>query len=593
MHNFRKLGIETNGRTSGRIKTFCPKCHDSRKNKRDKSLSVDITTGLFNCHYCGWKGTAAERPAVDDHSFAAVPDHFRRPTFDVSDTTLPEKEARWFVETRRIPQSVLKAMGVTARLEMMPQTGHKEHCVCFNYFERGELINTKFRDGAKNFKMVAGAELIPYNIDGIRGTAECIITEGEIDALSFAAIGRTDVVSVPSGANRNLTWLDRFVESHFEDKVVIYIAVDNDLKGLELRAELIRRLGAERCRVVSYGPECKDANEHLVKYGVESLRIALRQAPEIPLEGVFTADDVQEDLRTLFENGLERGADTGLENFDRCCTFELKRLCVITGVPGSGKSEFADELVLRLCLRHEWRVAYFSPENMPLPYHLRKLSEKLTGCHFKQGFMAESLYQRSVRFLNDNVASILPEDDYTAANILSKARQLVRRRGIRILVIDPFNRLEHQIPAGQTETQYISSFIDQLSNFAQRNDCLVILVAHPRKMNREPGSKKDPVPTLYDINGSAAFVNKCDFGLVIERDRDAGLTRIHVSKVKFRHLGDNGDPTFIYNTVNGRYTPCEENPDAGIESQRITDVKFDNASWLKEEEAVQGEILME
>ncbi|WP_321333938.1 bifunctional DNA primase/helicase [uncultured Bacteroides sp.] len=598
MHNFHKLGIETNGRTGGRMKTFCPKCHDSRKNKRDKSLSVNLDTGLFNCHYCGWKGSAAEREWTDNRAAnttnfaAAMPDHFRRPTFDVSDTTLPEKEARWFVETRCIPQKVLQIMGVTSRQEFMPQTAKKEHCVCFNYFENGELVNTKFRDGAKNFKMVAEAELIPYNIDGIHGTEECIITEGEIDALSFAAIGRTDVVSVPSGANRSLTWLDRFVESHFEDKRVIYIAVDNDRKGLELRAELLRRFGAERCRVVSYGPDCKDANEHLVKYGAESLRIALEQAPEIPLEGVFTADDVREDLRSLFENGLEKGADTGLENFDRYCTFELKRLCVITGVPGSGKSEFTDELVLRLCLRHEWRAAYFSPENMPLAYHLRKLSEKLTGCHFKQGFMTEMLYQASVRFLNDNMASILPEEDYTVTNILSKARELVRRRGIRILVIDPFNRLEHQIPAGQTETQYISAFIDQLSNFAQRNDCLVILVAHPRKMNREPGSQKDPVPTLYDINGSAAFVNKCDFGLVVERDRDAGLTRIHVRKIKFRHLGDNGSAPFVYNTVNGRYTPCEEHPDASAPSERITGVQFDCSSWLKEAEAVQGNILM-
>jgi len=218
-------------------------------------------------------------------------------------------------------------MGIGSAEEWMPQTSKKEWCICFNYYEEGKLVNTKYRDLAKNFKMVAGAEVIPYNIDGIKGTPECIITEGEIDALSFAEIGRTDVISVPTGANVNLSWLDRFMETHFADKQVIYIAVDTDRKGQELRKELIRRLGAGRCRVVEYPTlpppppfgvlllgqeesscgienspparggvpvggggggrikvtECKDANEVLVRHGAGTLKQCLAEAKEIPL----------------------------------------------------------------------------------------------------------------------------------------------------------------------------------------------------------------------------------------------------------------------------------------------------------------------
>ena len=73
----------------------------------------------------------------------------------------------------------------------------------------------KFRDAAKHFKMVIGAELIPWNIDAIKGNGKCYITEGEIDALSLIAVGLEEVVSVPYGAGgANLQWLDRFVESH-------------------------------------------------------------------------------------------------------------------------------------------------------------------------------------------------------------------------------------------------------------------------------------------------------------------------------------------------------------------------------------------
>lgn len=497
----------------------------------------------------------------------------------------------WLTEKRKLSKAAIAALGITSALHYFAQTGQKEPCLCFNYYEAGELVNIKFRTTtAKHFALTTGAELIPYHIDGIKDTPEAIIVEGELDAAAFVTAGRTDVVSVPGGANRNLTWIDRFMESHFEDKQVVYIAVDTDTKGTELRDELLRRLGAERCRIVTYGEGCKDANELLVRAGAEALLQALADAPEIPLEGVYGAADVAQEMRALFENGLSRGADTGLADFDTLCTFETGRFCVITGHPGEGKSEFTDELVLRLCLRHGWKAAYFSPENQPLPYHLCKLTEKLTGKKFKKGYLSEMMYEASQCFLQANVSSILPADDFSVETVLKLARQLVTRKGIRLLVLDPFNKLEHQIPAGQTETQYISSFLDQLANFAQRNRCLVILVAHPRKMQRDAVTGRFPVPTLQDINGSAAFVNKCDFGLVVERDKQVGVTRVHIKKVKFRHLGGVGECSFVYNTVNGRYSACKEDLTIEQPDKRLIDTKFDCEPWIGNGVTIQGEL---
>ena len=70
MMRWRELGIEIPyNRTSGNIKTYCPQCRDSRHNKRDKSLSVDLATGVFNCHYCGWAGCAVEKEQRWDKPF--------------------------------------------------------------------------------------------------------------------------------------------------------------------------------------------------------------------------------------------------------------------------------------------------------------------------------------------------------------------------------------------------------------------------------------------------------------------------------------------------------------------------------------------
>lgn len=596
MRNFANYQVDIRHRTSGVIKTICNQCLPTRHNKRDRSLRVNIDTGHCHCYHCGAdfyvpddteEREKAERQAARKRRAAAVvPQHFQRPVFDASKTTLSDATERWLVETRCIPQSVIAELRITEQEEFMPQFGAKERCVCFNYFEGGQLVNTKFRSGKKHFKMVQGAELIPYNIDSLIGQTSCIIHEGELDAASSIAAGFKGVISVPAGANSNLSWLDRFMETHFEDLEEIIIAVDTDSDGIRLRDELVNRLGAERCRVVAYGPDCKDANEHLVKYGLESLRIAIEQAVEVPLEGIFTAADLHGDLRALFDNGFGPGAETGWEEMDKICTYERRRNIIVTGTPGAGKSEWVDELVLRLCLRHQWKIGFFSPENIPIVYHLRKLIEKLTGHRFQNGCgMTEGLLARSEEFLAENVSHISLKGNATPDRVLAKARELVVRRGCRIFVFDPLNRFDHEPAPGQTETQYISNLLNKFTEFATQYNCLLILVAHPRKMNRNPTTGATPRVEMYDINGSADFYNKADYGIVVERDKEIGITRVYVDKVKFKHLGVGGVATFVYDPVNGRYLPCEESHDPAVPpEQRARNTVYDSSCWLPEKE---------
>ena len=596
MRNFANYQVDIRHRTSGVIKTICNQCLPTRHNKRDRSLRVNIDTGHCHCYHCGAdfyvpddteEREKAERQAARKRRAAAVvPQHFQRPVFDASKTTLSDATERWLVETRCIPQSVIAELRIAEQEEFMPQFGAKERCVCFNYFEGGQLVNTKFRSGKKHFKMVQGAELIPYNIDSLIGQTSCIIHEGELDAASSIAAGFKGVISVPAGANSNLSWLDRFMETHFEDLEEIIIAVDTDSAGIRLRDELVNRLGAERCRVVAYGPDCKDANEHLVKYGLESLRIAIEQAVEVPLEGIFTAADLHGDLRALFDNGFGPGAETGWEEMDKICTYERRRNIIVTGTPGAGKSEWVDELVLRLCLRHQWKIGFFSPENIPIVYHLRKLIEKLTGHRFQNGCgMTEGLLARSEEFLAENVSHISLKGNATPDRVLAKARELVVRRGCRIFVFDPLNRFDHEPAPGQTETQYISNLLNKFTEFATQYNCLLILVAHPRKMNRNPTTGATPRVEMYDINGSADFYNKADYGIVVERDKEIGITRVYVDKVKFKHLGVGGVATFVYDPVNGRYLPCEESHDPAVPpEQRARNTVYDSSCWLPEKE---------
>ena len=576
MINWRKYGIDAPSGGSGNKKVFCPQCHAERHDKRDKSLSINLATGEFHCHYCGFSGCAAEKEAWEKdrpwHNYAPIkrqkPEYKKpqpRPAVPMS-----ERAIAWF-QSRGISVATLQALKVTEGSEWMPQKNGQANTVQFNYYRDGELINTKFRTGDKCFKLVSGAELLPYNIDGIKGCKECIITEGEMDALSFYEVGRHDVVSVPNGANANLDYLDDYIEAYFEDKETIFIASDTDTKGVMLRDELVRRFGAERCRVLEYGDGCKDANEHLMKYGRDSLLKCLADAPEIKVEGVFTVSDFEQSLDALFENGWQKGVTIGFPNFDRLCSFETKRLCVVTGIPGSGKSEFIDEIAERLNMRYGWRFAYFSPENAPLAYHASKLIEKFTGKRFNSKSLTFGEYKEVKEHLETDFYFICPSDNFRVDTILDRAKYLVRRRGIKSLVIDPYNRLESE-QGGRSETLYISELLDKLTNFAQRNDILIILMAHPTKQPRSKDGTID-APTLYDISGSANFFNKADFGIVVHRNRTENNVEVHVQKVKFRHLGEVGMALFKYNLNNGRYVPYT----AGSEPE------WDNENHLQQE----------
>jgi twinkle protein len=275
------------------------------------------------------------------------------------------------------------------------------------------------------------------------------------------------------------------------------------------------------------------------------------------MNGTFTAADTADELHSLFINGMQHGADTGWSNLDEKVSFEPGRFVVVTGRPGEGKSEWIDELVLRLCQRHEWRIAYFSPENMPIILHQRKLAEKLTGFPFEPAkHMTEELYEQVTHWLADNVTHILPEDEdgYTLDNILTIARQLVARRGVRILVLDPLNRIEQKLEQGQTELQYLSSLLNRLVRFAQQHRVLVILVAHPRKVNRNEHDGRRRRVEMNDINGSADFGNKADYCFVVDRNDDIHMTTIYIDKVRFKHLGNRGAVRFRYDVLSGRFT---------------------------------------
>lgn len=562
----------------------CPVCTPSRKHKRKKSFSWNNKLRTGYCHNCESSFVEYNPQQKKEYVLPRV----------TNKTALTDKAVAWFV-SRGINQTTLNKMGIYSAMEWMPQVGKETSVICFPYYVDDKLVNVKYRDGAKNFKLVKDAELVFYNLNATKDKKEVVIVEGEIDCLSYVEAGVENCISVPNGASaRNMEYLDNYFHVFDKENIEkIYLATDNDIHGLELREELIRRLGAERCSVVNFG-NLKDANEYLIKHGRNALAKTIEDAVEVPVKGIVNLNYHYDDIYNLFVAGMEVGKGVGFEDIDKAVTWELGRLAIFTGIPSHGKSEFVDFIVTRLNIVHGWKVGYFSPENYPVKYHYAKIASKISGKSFEQRYMNQLEFDSVFDYIINNFFFIYPEDDMGFETIIEKAEYLVRKHGIKVLVLDPYNKIEHMRERGETETEYISRFLDKLIMFGKRFNVLVILVAHPRKMEKGPGGIYVS-PSLYDISGSANFYNKADYGLSVYRhfkdpdkdnddDSPVNLTTVGVMKVKFRHLGDGGEIRLKYNFTNGRYEKEDSTTDEWNYQSYLNPKKEEQNFWVQDEE---------
>ena len=244
-------------RNSGQVKTKCPKCSQDRKKKADPCLSVNIDDGIWNCHNCGWNGGLKKQNNFMNEKPFVLPKEIN------VNQVYSEKLIKWFYD-RGISSDTMMKNRIAEGKEYMPQLGKETTTIQFKYFRDSKLINVKYRDAAKNFKLVKDAERVMYGLDDLLGKKEVIIVEGEMDKLAFYEAGYKNCVSVPNGAsNLKMEYLKDFPE----DLEKVYLAVDNDEPGKKLQEELSRRIGRDICYRVTYPDGCKDINDVLITYG--------------------------------------------------------------------------------------------------------------------------------------------------------------------------------------------------------------------------------------------------------------------------------------------------------------------------------------
>ncbi len=457
---------------------------------------------------------------------------------------------KW-LENRNLKPEILKNLGV----RVLEKNGAKVMEIPF--FKNGEIVNSKYRGiDEKFFYQTPDGQKCAYNFDCLFDEKlkdhPVILTEGECDTWAALQVGFNRVISVPDGApaqkiedfeSCKYDWLEDVIKITGDS--IFILAVDADGPGDNLLHDLSLRIGRSKCKWVKYPKGCKDLNDALIKYGEAAVMETINRAEWLSIGGIGKMSD-------LPPSPSREPHKTGMFFLDNHYKIRMGDFCVITGIPSHGKSAFVTDLCCNVIMEHGWNVCFASFEQDPVIDHKRNLRKWKIG-HSRRWSIEEM--KNADKWIDEKFCFIKPsfEDDVTLDWTLDRCHVAATRYNSKIIVIDPWNEMDHFRPRGMSLTEYVSFAIKQFKKFALEKNIHLIVVAHPVKQHKKDDGSFS-MPTLYDISDSSHWFNKPDVGIVIHRKDDHECI-IRIAKSRYHDIiGKPGDISVKFDILNNRYS---------------------------------------
>jgi twinkle protein len=382
-----------------------------------------------------------------------------------------------------------------------------------------------------------------------------IVAEGEPGCWAALMAGYMRAVGVPiaSADGRRQPYVETSEPLWRDVREIILCTYDDDA-GSALRENLADAFGRSRCKWVRYPKGCHDLVSTIREHGVPGIQATMRRAQWLAVPDVYAMAD-------LPEPPDNPAMDTGIVGLKEHLRVRQGDLTVVTGIPGHGKTSFVNEVVCRLAQAYGWRTVFGSFEQRPVPDHRRalrtfhgqKLEKRMTA---EERQAADAFIHKHFRFLVPN-----EETETSLSWLLDTMSAAVSRFDPHIVVIDPWNELEHIRPRNMNQTEYTGWAIRALKRFAKLHRVHIIVVAHPAKLQRKQQDGKYPCPSLYDIADSAHWYNKPDLGVIIWREHADPSRPTNIMVAKSRYHSEIGRPGMIkgiWNEETGRYTITDD-----------------------------------
>lgn len=523
----REQFVETKTKGNELQFKYCPYCHGGQGGKDKGTFSIDLTTGKFKClrASCNAHGNMITLSRDFDFSLGNQVDEyyksqkryrrFKRPEKPIE----PLEPAVEYLAKRGISSEIAKKYEITIKQET-------NNILVFPFYdEKGELQFIKYRKTDFDKEKDKNKEWCEKDCKPILfGMKQCnekfgrlVLTEGQLDSLSVAEAGIENAVSVPTGAN-GFTWIPYCWDwlTKFEEIVVFG---DCEKGKITLLDDISKRFPnkVKHVREADY-LECKDANEILLKHGLDAVKKAVENAIALPVNKVLSLADVEN--VNIFE--LQK-LKTGLKELDDTLYggIPFGIVCLVAGKRGDGKSTLTSQ-IMGQAVEQGYNTFAYSGE---LPNYLYKswFDFQIAGRNHitennKDGRINRFITNPNQKLINDwyrEKAFIydnrIVEDD-EQEDLLKTITQAIMQYGIKVILIDNLMTAMY-IDEKQGSDKYDQQgrFVRALTKIALQYDCLILLVAHRRK-NSFTTDANDEVSGSGDITNLAGMVLSYDRG---------------------------------------------------------------------------------
>lgn len=569
--------------SSGENLMVCPNCSHHRKySPHAKVFSVNGDHGAFFCSHCQFSGiledfkthkrgdrSGASKKKVSE-GVRAMP----KPRPKEVNKTVPREDLDQSVALSDAAIDYMSGRGISERVlrEMRVHSSRQwgEEAIVFPALSRDgkDLIHFKYRnfgkhgDKTRRFKTSIAPDFVFFGLNRLdEEPDQIIICEGEIDMYSFIEAGFRNVLSVPNGGGKGK--LDRPLESAAKEiasaKSVI-LALDPDKDGVEMRDELVRRIGPKKCKVVQYPEGCKDANDTLVSHGIVGVVEMVSGAKDYQVPGIIRPNDVRDGLKARIGKPIEQGV--AFPNFPKIsdiCRIADNHLYVVSGAPNSGKSS----IVRRLCLdlasdKSDYAVAFFASEDSGENEDFFSLWVSLLI-----GKYPEKCTETEIDYAMDMLQGRVVLFQVEAGNfdeIIEKARYSIIEDNVKVLVIDPWTEVEINTNGGRENQKVaIDRHISYLRDFGKQHKIAIIVVVHPNAQDGRAMASGGEA-SQYAIANTSGWTNKADMIILFVRTNDDRLV-FEVAKCRrVGRIGKRGKVVLTHDPVTGRYEEVNPQP---------------------------------
>jgi twinkle protein len=481
----------------------------------------------------------------------------------------------WFCRARRISPATLAKFPVVEGTVYFHDLKRKAPAVIFEYSDGWKA--RAYPDKAFTQRLDTKREF--WNLAAVlAGPLEDVwIVEGELDACAMveSGIAFDCVLAAPSASGEGddqLAYVGAALDAGLNKAKRFIWCGDQDEAGLLLRTTMVREFGTAKFHFVDWPEGSKDANDHLRTDGaVAVLELCRDGFRQWPVEGLYRLSEIPDSKQlTIWRPGFDEGEFAWGDRL----LLAAGTLSVVTGHPGHGKTLLWTQIWQQAVHRHNLVACVASFETRPKP-HLQRQLRTLYGRRLAR-HLDEDERRAADAWIDEHYRWLLhPERRPNLKWILDAAATAVIRHRVKILVIDPWNRLEAHRDRGEHETDYIGRCLRELYNFAVDFDCHVQIIAHPSKSE---SYRRGTVPELEDIAGSKHWDNMVDQGFVVHRPRlfneDGVLdpyTELYHKKARFDELGHATKFGLLFDTDMGRYGACalrkRKRKDAAVEAE--------------------------